>query len=190
LKYSGVADQVKRLTSPETYQHCLRVAETGYNLALLYDCEGDKAYLAGLIHDVYRDVQGETLLGMARSIGIAPTEVERLVPMLLHAKVAAKQAKRQFGIQDAEIIQAVARHTTASPGMTRLDMVVYLADLVEPGRQYDGLDEIRKLSRTSLEEAFLLALDQTVIYLVRTGSLIHEDTIMARNWLLSDLKQT
>ena len=108
----------------------------------------------------------------------------RAQPALLHGPVGAKVAAAEFGVDDVKILEAIALHTTGGAGMGLLARIVYLADAIEPGRSYPGVDVLRNLAKTSLERALLAALDDSIAFIVARRGLIHPGTVEARNWLL------
>ena len=164
-------------------QHCLAVRSIAVDMARSFGVDPEKAKLAALLHDCARDLSGADLLKKARAAGIAITEVDEMLPELLHAPVGALLAQEEFGITDPEIIQAISYHTTGAVKMTALDKIIFTADLIEPSRQGD-LEKVRKLAYTDLDEALLAAYDFTLGIIIRSGSVIHHRTVEARNELI------
>jgi predicted HD superfamily hydrolase involved in NAD metabolism len=107
----------------------------------------------------------------------------------LHAPVGAVIAHRDYGVDDPEVLAAIRWHTTGGPEMSLLDEIVFLADYIEPGRTFPGVDRLRALAAASLPEALLAAYDQTLGYLIAGGGLIHPATMEGRNALLMKLKK-
>lgn len=156
----------------------LRVAATAQALARRHGVDPERARLAGLYHDWAREWSAAELLAEAGRLGLGPA-----VPEVLHGPVAAALLPPLPGL-DAEVRVAIARHTTGAPGMSRLDMVVYLADLIEPGRDFAGVDQLRRLAHEDLEAATLAAMDQTLRDLLDRRLPIDERGVAARNELL------
>jgi len=184
MNYAGIIDELTKRLSPKRLRHSIGVSQTAESLAVCFDCDKEKAKLAGLVHDLAREVPVNELLPRAQAFGIVVCDIERAEPILLHAPLAAKMAQAEFGIDDAEIMQAIILHTTGGLNMTLLDKIIYLADVIEPSRDFKGVDKIRKMARTDLDKALLLALDQSICHIVKRGGLIHPDTIVARNEIL------
>ena len=178
-----IGELTKRL-SPKRVRHSIGVSQTAESLAVRFDCNREKARLAGLLHDLAREVPMNELLPRAQAFGIVVCDIEDAEPVLLHAPLAAKMAQAEFGIDDPEIMQAIILHTIGGLNMTLLDKIVYLADAIEPGRSYKGVEKIRKLAHVDLNKALLSALDQSICYIVKGGGLIHPATIAARNEIL------
>ena len=103
---------------------------------------------------------------------------------LWHAIVAPILGKKVFKIEDDEILNAMRWHTTGKENMSNLDKIIYLADLIEPSRNFNGLDELRKVAREDLDLAMIKALTHTIKFLLDRGVAIDGNTIKARNYLL------
>ena len=112
-------------------------------------------------------------------------KVEKNMPLLLHGYVGARLIEEEYGIADGEISQAIYRHTVGGADMTDLDKIIYFADMIEPGRRYPGVDELRSLAKTAtLDEMVLAGLTRSIEFVLEKGHLIHPDTVIARNEIL------
>jgi len=171
--------------SAELFRHSLGVAETAADLAAIYRADEAKAYLAGLLHDYVKEVDPELLLEQAKHLKISVDPVtwsER--HKLLHAPVGAALLEKELGVDDPEILQAVSLHTTGKPGMSVLEKVIYLADLIEPNREFDGVDRLRKMSRICLDQAVLAAVNITIYLVLNRNLLLHPNSVNLRNELI------
>lgn len=166
------------------YEHSLRVATTARHLAEQNQVDPEQAYLAGLLHDWAKPLPGPELLALARQYSLPVSEVEARVPTLLHGPVAAALLPTAWGVADPAVLEAIRLHTTGAPGMSKLAQVVWLADYIEPGRSFPGLEAVR--AATDLRAALRLALDQTIRYLLDRGWLVDPLTVQTRNWLLEE----
>jgi len=166
------------------FHHSVGVAETARSLAQRYGVDPEAAFTAGLLHDLAKNLPPEGLLKAAEASGIVVDGIERANPSLLHGPVAAVWAEKELGITDRSILDAIRYHTTGRAGMSRLEMVVYLADLIEPGRRYPGVDRLRELAGKDLVAACRAGLDQTLRFCLDRGLLIHPRSFEARNALL------
>ena len=175
---------IERL-SPKRYLHSLNVAEYAARIAALHGVDQDNAYIAGLLHDCGRTMSDEQLVEYASSSGVKLGNIELLQPVLLHAPCGANIASKYFGVHDEDVLAAIRNHTVAAPYMSDLEMVIYLADILEPGRKFTGIKKLRKSVEQSLVQAMLGALDQSIEYVLDTGRLLHPDTVAARNELLT-----
>ncbi len=182
--YQAIYQQLAQQLSPHRFKHSIGVAQTAHKLAMMYDLNGEKARLAGILHDCAREIPKNHLLQLAREFGILVDNVELCQPILLHAPVGAKIAQTKYGIDDEEILQAIALHTTGGLNMTKLAMVIYVADFIEPGRDFPGIDKYRLLAQQDLKAALLATLDASIDYIIKKRLLIHPATIEARNELL------
>lgn len=148
------------------FEHTLGVAYTCQALAMRYEYDLDKAELAGLLHDCAKRYDGETMLKKCEERGIEISESERRDPSLLHAKLGAWMANEKYGVDDKEIADAIACHTTGKPGMTLLDKILYVADYIEPRRyKASELPAMRKLAFEDLDLACFSIMESILKYL-------------------------
>ena len=167
------------------FAHSIGVANTAVDIANRFGVDTQKTYVAGLLHDCARQFENDQLPVEAAKRSVPISDVEYKVPLLLHAPIGAVMCQTDYGIDDPEIIQAIARHTVADKNMSALDMIIYFADMIEPHRDYPGVDELRRLAReATLEKMFLEGLNQSICFVVSKGSLVHPKTIDARNFIL------
>ena len=170
----------KRLT-PKRYNHSLCVAEEAVRLAKKYGGDCEKAYLAGLLHDITKNATKEEHLNIFNEFGIILNDVEKSAEKLWHAISGAAYIEHIIGIQDYEIITAVRYHTTAREDMSHLEKLLYLADFTSADRDYDDIDIMRQKVELSLESALDYALSYTINDLVSRGKSLHLDTVKAYN---------
>ena len=181
--------QLKAQLTPHRYKHSLSVAQLAAAWAPRMKLEPKRVWIAGLLHDCAHDLPGSVLLQKSEEFGILIGSMERKLPFLLHGPVGAELAKRNYGIDDPQILDAICYHTTGKPGMSRLARLISLADYLEPGRTFPGVERLRRLAREDLDLALLSALDGTIKYLLDSEKLVHPQTILTRNWLLELLKE-
>lgn len=173
------------------FAHSIGVADTAVKLAKKFGVDSEKAYIAGLLHDCAREFENDELPAQAEKRGIKIGEVEKNSPLLLHAYIGAKMISEIYGVNDSEISQAIYRHTVGAKNMSALDKIVYFADMIEPNRDYPGVDKLRELAETSnnLDEIILTAMNESIIFVTQKNSLLHPDTIDARNFLILNRKE-
>ncbi len=178
--------ELQRRLNKNRFAHSIGVANTAVALAKKFGVDTDKAYIAGLLHDCAREFENEQLPAEAKKRGIEIGEVEKTMPLLLHAYIGAKMVAEIYGVEDSEIQQAIYRHTVGASDMTALDKIIYFADMIEPNRNYPGVEELRDFAKksSSLDEILLHALDESIIFIVQKKTLLHPETIAARNFLL------
>ena len=178
----------KRLT-PSRLAHTRGVFNTALELAGRYGADEEKAGLAAILHDAAKNLGAAQLLSLAGQEGIIVDIVQQQAPDLLHGPVAAVLARRELTIADEDVLRAIAIHTTGAPGMSILDKVIYLADYIEPGRNFPGVLELRRTAARNLDQAVLQAMDGTLRHVIDRGLLIHPLTVAARNWLLEQMRR-
>ena len=174
---------------PARFRHSRDVSRTAVRLAERWDVDVEKARTAGILHDCARNLKGEDLLSSAKANGLFLNDIEVLQPALIHAPLGAILAERVFGVADWEILQAIRRHTTGAANMTMLDKIIYLADCIEPGRNFPGVQHLRELAEKNLNSAVLAAYDQGIRFVLDGGGLLHPDTVEGRNSLLMEKKE-
>ena len=182
--------KLKERLDKERFEHSLGTAGVARDLASRYGYDEGKAYLAGLLHDYARGMSDRQLLQIAESNNLISHPVEEQVPVLLHGPVGSVLVRRDLGIEDREILEAISRHTTGFPGMSPLAEIIYLADIIEPSRNFDGIERLRSLSIQNLHIAVIAAIDCSIRYCLGKGLLIHPASIEARNEILGKINHT
>lgn len=178
-----VIRQLEQNLTEKRLKHTYAVAEEAKKLAVLYGADADKAELAALFHDMFRSMSNDVLNMYIRHLGL-PDRLKNN-PNLSHGKIAAEIMKRDFGIDDEDMINAVSFHTTGRSGMSRLEKIIFLADAIEPGRKYPTVEETRRLAYKNLDQACISSLERTVEYIKSRGEYMDPDTVNA----LRDLKE-
>ncbi len=186
ITYEAAEALLSERLSPLAAAHCHRVAGTAAALAERFGVDVAAARLAGLLHDWDRERTPEQLFAAAADAGLAVSSADEMVPYLLHARTGAAALRTAFpGVPD-EVVSAVARHTVGSSTMSDLDRIVYVADMIEPGRDYPGVDSLRELSTTAtLVELFASAYQQSILYLISNRKRIHPETVAVWNELVA-----
>lgn len=164
-----VKNYAKAVLTKERYEHSVRVAETASRLCKKYGLDASRGYLAGIAHDMCKDMSDEKIAALAREDGKVITELEAQKPSLLHGRAAALMLRRDFGVTDKDILQAVAVHTFGEAGMCSLSKVVYAADKIEPGRPQATKAYTDFLDRLSLDELVEKVLVDGIAYLKKKG---------------------
>lgn len=169
--------------SDKRYGHTVRVARTAEDLARLHGLDPDRARLAALLHDAAREVSPEQFLELAGRFGVPVGDPERETPKLLHGPVAAELARRELGVEDDEVLDAVREHTTGRPGMSLLSLALFVADKIEPARDYPSVGRIRQQARKDLREAAAESLRRAIAHNEDRGRPTHPSSIEALGWL-------
>lgn len=160
-------------------------------LAGRYDIDAEKAAFAGLIHDYGKLFSHEELLRLAWEHELMQHPIMLQEPALLHAPVGAWLLERDLGLRDREVLEAVSQHTTGAAKMSMLSRIVYLADFIEPGRRFKGVEEVRELAFAckQLEKALLAAVEMTILHVFQRGKMLHKASVEFRNSLILSLRQ-
>jgi predicted HD superfamily hydrolase involved in NAD metabolism len=188
MEYHEILVILTKELRPARFRHSRDVSRTAVRLAECWDVDVERARLAGILHDCTRNLKGEELIACARNNGMKLSDIEILQPALIHAPLGAILAERRFGVTDPEILQAIRRHTTGAAHMSQLDKIIYLADSIEPGRNYPGVQQSRELAEKDLDAAVLITFDHSIRFVLDGGGLLHPDTIEGRNSLLMEMK--
>lgn len=176
-------DILKSRLNEKRYFHSLCVADEAVRLAQKYGADTEKAYIAGLLHDITKNSSREEHLKMFDTFGIILSAAESS-HKLWHAISGAEYLKNILDINDEEILDAVRYHTTAKPDMSLLSKVLYLADYTSRDRDYEDVEEMRRLVDISMDKAMLYALKYTISDLLERNRVIHPDTFAAYNQLV------
>ena len=172
------------------FLHSLNVAESAAMLALMYGADEEKAYFAGLVHDIMKNATKEEQLQIMEKGGIILSRTEKNNPKLWHAMAGEAYLRTEMGITDKEILSSVRYHTTGKAGMSLLDKIIYIADYISAERNYPDVDVMRKLALTrNLDDAALYALKYSFTSLSRDERLIHPDSVEYYNELIIKIKQ-
>ena len=189
LSFERLKDVSLALHKSSRVPHAIGVCETAREMAKKYGADETLAARAGILHDVTKALNAKQQLLLAEKWSVRLTDFERANPQLLHAKTGAAAAREIFG--ECEAVQsAIEWHTTGKPNMTKLEKIVYLADMIEPNRTYPGVEAIRAAAEKDLDEGVLLALERTIAHLHEEGFAVCEDSVRARAFLLSERKSS
>lgn len=177
----GVCDRM----GEHRFRHTAGVARMAEKLAKRHGASPLKARVAGILHDVARLWKGEELLAYAERNGLAISEAARRAPVLLHAPIGAHVAQTDFGVDDPEVLGAIAHHTIAGPGMTLLEKILYMADTFEPSRTFEGRQALETLAFTSLDAGLLACVRESIAYLKARGTAVAPETLALYDSLVS-----
>jgi predicted HD superfamily hydrolase involved in NAD metabolism len=149
-----------------------------------------QAAQAGLMHDLAKYFKPNHLLNLASTAGLAIDPVDEAHPQLLHADVSAIVAEQQFGVNNREVLDAIANHTLGRPAMSSLSCIIFLADSLEPGRgQTEHLNYLRSLCYQDLPTAVYNTCKATLAHLMERGKPIHPRVVLTHNWFLTASRQ-
>ena len=181
LSFESLKSILEKRLNEKRYFHSLCVADEAKCLAEKYGGDTEKCYLAGLLHDITKNAGDEEHLQIFETFGIILSDVEKNAKKLWHAMSGEAYIKYILSIKDDEILDAVRYHTTAKADMSLTAKILYLADFTSRDRDYEDVDEIRRLVDISLDDAFIYALEYSITDLVSQSRAIHPDTVAAYN---------
>lgn len=163
------------------YNHSLCVADEAKRLAILYGENENDAYLAGLLHDITKNLSDLEHLNIFGEFDIILTDVEKVSVPVWHGISGSVYVKNILKVDNEQIISAIRYHTTAKSGMTLFEKIIYLADYTSSDRKYPDVDVMRKLVNLNLDDAMLYSLKFTIKDLIEKQRAIHPDTVRAYN---------
>ncbi len=178
MKREKMAYKLKKELDRQRYAHTLGVEQTAREMARRFGEDEEKAALAGLLHDCAKCMPLSQMLKAAREESLNP--VMKTSKALMHAVAGRCVASSVYGVTDEEVLGAIRWHTTGHAHMTRLEKIIYLADMIEPNRKpYPGLDALRALCMQDLDEAMHAALRMSLEHVQEQGKTLHPDTLAA-----------
>src|SRR5690625_7942 len=171
---------IKATLSQQRYEHSLRVKETAEILAARYEAPIDKVILASLLHDYAKGQTRDQLKAQIIDYNLSRDLLD-YHHELWHGPVAAEIFRDKYGFEDEAVLQAIRYHTTGRAEMGLVEIIVFVADYIEPGRTIPGVEEVRKLAQDNIYLAAREAQRNTIIYLLKKNAIIHPDSFLAYN---------
>jgi predicted HD superfamily hydrolase involved in NAD metabolism len=180
MTYAQLAAHVRtHIAQKHRFEHTVRVARCADVLAQFHSLDASKARLAGMLHDLARLYPGPRLISECEMRSMPISAFERANPVVLHARLGASIAQEAFGVHDPDVLSAIEKHTTGSDAMSPLDCAVYLADGLEPGRDFPERRELWEAATRDLAEGMRGVLESTLRYLARKGIPVAPQTLGA-----------
>ena len=180
LSSAEIVAKEKSNMTEDRFEHCIGVSRTAKRLAELNQYDEDKAALAGFIHDYAKQVSVEEYREVIKTKGF-DQDLLNWNRSIWHGIVGIYFIQRDLKITDSEILTAVRRHTTADVEMTTLDKIVFMADYIEPGRSFPGVEEARKITYANLDKGVGYQLAHTLEFLIEKRNKIYPRTLDAYN---------
>ena len=178
MKRDKMEYKLKKELDRQRFEHTLGVEQTARQMARVFGEDAEKAALAGLLHDCAKCMPLSQMIKAARRADVDPVMKESKA--LMHAVAGRCVAQDVYGVQDEDVLGAIRWHTTGRAGMTRLEKIIYLADVIEPNRKpYPGLEDLRALCMQDLDSAMHAALRQSLEHVREQGKTLHPDTLAA-----------
>ena len=175
--------KLKKYVDEMRYIHTQGVMYTAAALAMCYGIDLERTQVAGLLHDCAKCIPNAKKLKLCQEHNIPVSDIEKKSPYLLHSRLGAYIAKEKYGVEDQEILDAIACHTTGKPGMTMLEKIIFISDYIEPNRtKAPNLDRIRELAFTDIDFAVYNTLRHTLLYLQQEKACLDNQTVVAYNY--------
>lgn len=172
-----VEKYIKAALKQSRYEHCVRVAQMTATLCRLYNENEERGYLAGLAHDMCREMSDESLKKITAFDGLGYSELEEKKPSILHGRAAACVLKKDFGITDELIIQAVQNHTSGKANLGVLGQLLFVADKIEPERPQSTSEYRKRLFSLSRKELVISVIEENIEYLKNKGKVISMEAL-------------
>ena len=177
LKENEIIEYLKTVLDNWRFIHSVSVAVTAANLASIYNVDVEKARLAGLLHDITKNVKYEEQLNILDSHGYKLTMEDMNTKSILHGYTAAYISRDKYNI-DQDVFRAIFTHTMGEPGMSDLQKIIFVSDYIEPFRDgIEDIENIRKIAYQNLDLAVYTVSKHTFDYLLATGRPIHSQTV-------------
>ena len=181
MDYQYYKSVMLKMLGEKRYRHSINVADRALKLAKIYGYDQEKAYVAGLLHDICKDMPYPEQLKWIKKSDIISDSTIFKQPNVWHSIAGSIFVKEEMGIQDQDIITAIRYHTTGRPNMSSLEKIIYVSDLTSEDRNFDGVEELRKMAEIDLEDAVREILSFIMSDLARRRVYIVEDTYLAYN---------
>lgn len=175
-------EDLKTNLSLKRYEHTVRVKEMACELAGIHGEDIGRASVAALCHDYAKCLDPKTYLELAERLEVELDEYMQADLGLAHGLIGAAMVSDEYGIGDEEVLLAIANHTCGRAGMTRLEKIVYLADYIEYGRSFPGVERIRKAALEDLDQGMRLALGSTIAHVKSRHKTVHPNSLEALNF--------
>lgn len=186
MKLEEAYEYLKETLNEKRYLHTLGVISVGKKLAKINDVSEEKVEIAALCHDIAKYIKKEDAEKIIKENNIILSENEKSTFELWHSIIGPAVAKEKIGIHDEDILSAIRWHTTGKENMTKLEKIIYIADMIEPSRIFDGVDEIREATIEDLDKGVIMGLEHSIKYLMSKGVPIDINTVKARNYLVKE----
>lgn len=176
MDFDFYKQHLKNKLSPKRFEHCVNVANCAAELAKIYGENEEKAFLAGLLHDVTKEASEEEHISILKNSGVS---FENFPPKLYHSFSGSEYVKQKLGITDESIRAAIRYHTTGRENMSLFEKIVFVADYISPERKWSDVKELYELAKSDIDKAVLCKLIMAVYNCLKRGQVVHADTLAA-----------
>ena len=193
MTFKEIQQCIEQVVRKKRMKHILGVVEAAEELAILYGVDIEKARYAALLHDCCKEYPLTKQRRLAREDyarqGLPVDEELLSYDALLHGLAGAVESMDEYGVDDPEVLEAIRVHTTGKVDMSTLDKIIFIADYIEVGRDFPGVNKLRKLAKENLDVAMLASYDATILHLLEEGLPIYSQMMLGRNAMLRIVKR-
>jgi len=182
-KIKEIDKYLKETLSEKRYAHSVKVMEKAEELAKIYNVDVEVAKTVGLAHDIAKEMTMEQYEKYAKENNVELTEQDRKISVILHGKIGAQICKNKFGFTK-QMQDAILYHTTGRANMSILEKIIYVADKIEDSREYDTVEELRKLAKTDINKTIQIMVDYNLTKAIEKQKPIHSLSIELRNEII------
>lgn len=183
MDIEDIKNELKKRLSEERYKHSVGTMKSAGELAQRYGEDEEEAKLAGLIHDMAKELYREEMDKCIEKYNIEIDEIEKYQMPLLHAKIGAAIAKDEFGVSE-KVQNAIKYHTTGNIEMDKFAKIVFIADKIEENRDYENVEIVRKFATENLDKTMMYILNSNIQKSISRNRTIHPNTTELRNKLI------
>lgn len=170
---------ISKSLSAKKLRHTIGVADLAEDLARHHGLDPERVKFAALLHDLAKEIPLERQLVLAGRWNLIRYPEDELSPQVLHGPLAAYCLEHKYGVDDQEVLSAIAHHTLGFPGMSRFEMLIYSTDMVEPNRKFPKVDNLRQALYHNIEKGTLACMENSLEFLKNSKKLIHPLTILS-----------
>ena len=176
LQIDEMKIDLKKILSEYRYGHSLRVAGVAKELATIYRADENKAYIAGLVHDVAKEFTDEENIRWLENSNMDVNLLDTKFKSVIHAEIGALVARQRYEVSE-DICQAIRYHTIGNINMTLFDKIIFVADKIEEGKDYPGIEEEREMAFKNIDQAMLLCLRNKKKKFDTKGKVLHPESL-------------
>lgn len=177
-------EKLKGSMSKRRFEHSQSVCATAVEMAERFGADCDKAWLAGMLHDCAKGMSTAEQITKCGEYGIFLDEITLVCSPVIHAPLGAEIARRIYGVEDKEVLDAIRKHTVGGCNMSLLDKIIYTADMIEPNRSFNGVEELRQVAKNDINQAYLKCIKQSLLFNINENKIIHPSTLDSYNELI------
>lgn len=177
-------EKLKGSMSKRRFEHSQSVCATAVEMSERFGADCDKAWLAGMLHDCAKGMSTAEQITKCGEYGIFLDEITLACSPVIHAPLGAEIARRIYGVEDKEVLDAIRKHTVGGCNMSLLDKIIYTADMIEPNRSFNGVEELRQVAKNDINQAYLKCIKQSLLFNINENKIIHPSTLDSYNELI------